>query len=526
MVSRFLGKKAFQNVLFFLYLVFAIGLPLTKIALSLSTLLIAFLIIVEGDFKNYYQKIKFNKVGIWLGLFFIFHLLSLSWSSDLNYALLDLKSKLTLYVICFALILFPMKNLQQVNLLLGSFLLAVFVTSLINFGFYFNWWGSRNYTDAREMSIFISHIRFSLMVTMSAGIVLCWLIFNSSLVQSLRKNYVFKIFLSVIFVWFVFYTYYAQVLSGMLTFVAMILLILVYFTIKSKNKFVKFISLFLTSATIITVVFILSFLFKSEKNETSLTDLKTHTAEGNVYLHRINDSSKENGNFTYIYLCEKELKREWELRSSIPYDSLDFKRQEIKYTLIRYMTSKGLKKDAQGLQELTKTDIQNVEAGITSVSYLNGGFKQRLKEIKVELQSNHDPNSSAILQRIEFWKTGLTIFKRNLLIGVGPGDIENEFQKQYEADNSLLRKENRWQSHNQFLNYLISYGLLGCIFFFGMLYAFFKLNFRSSNMLGLIFFTIVMLSFLVEDTLETQMGIAFFSLFFGFFSNNHAKNQY
>lgn len=49
------------------------------------------------------------------------------------------------------------------------------------------------------------------------------------------------------------------------------------------------------------------------------------------------------------------------------YDDKDLKGQYIRYTIIRYLTSKNYSKDATGINRLKKGDIENIEKGIASI---------------------------------------------------------------------------------------------------------------------------------------------------------------
>jgi hypothetical protein len=84
------------------------------------------------------------------------------------------------------------------------------------------------------------------------------------------------------------------------------------------------------------------------------------SAEGNVYYHKPGIVSPETGKPIHIFISYVELKREWEKASEIPFDGLDIKGQQIKSTVIRYMASKDLKKDAVGFSKLSKKDIESI----------------------------------------------------------------------------------------------------------------------------------------------------------------------
>ena len=507
MLSRLLGRSTYQNLLFTGYLGLAAGLPLSKIALSLSTIWILLLTLLEADFSRYATRIRQNSIIQILLIFLALHLLSFLWSSDMKYALHDLNIKLPLYTIPLVFIVQPPIPGRQVHLLLGTFLAAMLFTSVFNFGSYQHWWGDRNYDDIRGMSLFLSHIRYALMITMSAVVCIAWW---------RNKDLPFRPAALVLFLWFAFYTYYSQILSGVMTFAGVLIVLLILEVIRRKNKWFT-LSVSLAVLALVTMCALsLHAFFKPEPLKISLDNLPVTTKEGNLYLHYKSDKRLENGYPIFYFLCQEEMKREWNKRSVIPYDSLDQKGQVIEATIIRYITSKGWRKDAEGVKSLSEKDIRNIEKGIpTSVRYKTGFF-QRLNNLRAEMLQS-DPNGYSVSQRFEYWKTGLRIIANHWLTGVGAGDTEQAFQQQYDADKSLLFPQNRLRSHNQFISYTISFGIAGLFLFGWLLTRSWKYFYSRQIVTGLLFMTIAILSFLVEDTLETQMGVTFFAFFWGLF---------
>jgi hypothetical protein len=70
----------------------------------------------------------------------------------------------------------------------------------------------------------------------------------------------------------------------------------------------------------------------------------------------------------------------------------------------------------------------------------------------------------------------------------------------------------------------MTFGILGLCYFVFIQLAFFRQQWNSKNLLGLLFIVIAAVTFLFEDTLETQMGITYFSLFYALFSNTKTED--
>jgi hypothetical protein len=267
----------------------------------------------------------------------------------------------------------------------------------------------------------------------------------------------------------------------------------------------------------LAVFLVLIWIFKPmEINHSAYKNLDAKSLEGNLYTHQLDKITVETGEPTYIYVCEIELKREWEKRSSYHLDSLDLAGQPLKQTLIRYMSTKYLRKDAVGINQLTKKDIRNIELG--RASSINSGLLARFYGIKHQLNNARTPNNHSILERINYWKAGISILKNNWLIGVGTGDVQTAFDQEYVRSNSLLQLENRHRTHNMFLTVFITFGISGLFVFCWMIVHFIRFNLLHHQLVGLFFILIAIVSFIPEDTLETQTGVTFFALFYGLFS--------
>ena len=239
------------------------------------------------------------------------------------------------------------------------------------------------------------------------------------------------------------------------------------------------------------------------------------TAQGNPYEHNFGFIDSETKEPILIYLCEKELKEEWSKHSKIPYQGKTIEGNPVSHTLIRYLASKHLPRDAEGVKKLTQKDIENIEFGRTSIHY--NGLMPRMHALRFELNYADNPNGHSLLQRFEYWKAGFSLATSNWLFGVGSGDVQDAFNNHYEESNSPLTEENRRRAHNQFLTYWISFGIIGLILFIGLLIQFIRFNLRQKSILSLLFISIAIASFFMEDTLETQTGVTFFGLFLGLF---------
>ena len=190
------------------------------------------------------------------------------------------------------------------------------------------------------------------------------------------------------------------------------------------------------------------------------------------------------------------------------------------FTILRFLTSKGYRKDADGINRLTDAEITAIEKGIPNVIFMKGlSIRGLLYEILwgyEKYKDTGDPTGSTLMQRIEFWKASAGIIRDNWLSGVGTGDMNIAFQDQYLKMHSRLAPDQRWRSHNQFLSILVGFGIFGLAWFlFAILYPPAVLG-KFNDYFFLVFFIICMLSMLPEDTIESQSGVTFFAFFYSF----------
>lgn len=502
MLSRFFG----ENIHRYFYILgltgLAVGIPLNKVVMSISMMFLGLNFFLEAKFLDRWKNLKSSKAYWLITSFFILHLIAFLWSSNLEYALHDLRVKIPLFVITTIVASYSPLSRKELGIVLGLFLVSTVLVSFINFGLYQHWFGHEQYDDIRGMSHFGSHVRFGIIVSMSIGIAFYFLKFTGWM----------RIGLLGIIGWLIFYTYYSQVISGAITTLGVVICFSVYL-LWGRSKLA---ALSLLGIISIVVIAIFAWLFKPVNFDPyDMAHLPELTAEGNPYMHYGRIISPETEQPIYYYYCDEELKRDWPKYSEVPYDSLDRKGQPIQITILRYLTAKEFTKDAEGLSKLSKQEIKNIEDGIGTTA--NWGVAARLYGLRFSLINNESPNGNSLLERIEHWKASWNIFINNWLIGVGTGDVQDSFNQYYIESNSKLFEENRHRAHNMFLTTGLTFGIFGMLLFLYYNYYLLAINIKRKEIIGVLFLCVAVLSFITEDTLETQTGITFCALFYGIF---------
>jgi O-antigen ligase len=130
-----------------------------------------------------------------------------------------------------------------------------------------------------------------------------------------------------------------------------------------------------------------------------------------------------------------------------------------------------------------------------------------------EFRNKRNINGHSLTMRLYFWKAALHVIKAHPVFGVGTGDVQNAINEAYEETGSPLNITWRKRPHNQFITITVALGITGLIIF---LFALFYPPIRYRKWIPALywpFFIIAVLSFLTEDTLETQAGLTFFAVF-------------
>lgn len=485
--------------------ILTVGIALSNVLMSIGTIWIISNWLIEADFKNYALRLK-EKKSVWFFIFIYFFLaLSLLWSVDLDYGFKDLRIKLPFIVI--PLVMATSEPLKRKHFF---FLLYVFIAILTYTSVYniirYNYFLPDS-ADIREMSTFISHVRYSLLINF--GIFSCFF-----LIHKKRKLALVWIVLAT---WFFFYLFKGQIINGYILFAALAIMsaLNVIFQIQSKRR--KYAILSFSALGLLLIGFITGQIINQLKTIEPIkySELELYTPNHNPYYHDTLSNEIENGNYVWLYVSQEEMEQEWERRSVIPYDSLDYLGQPMFGTLMRFLTSKGYTKDSVGVAMLMDAEIEQIENGQTSVA-VNKGFMTRVNTFFYELniyQQGGDPNGHSLIQRIEHLKAAVNLIQKHSWTGVGVGDVPVAFELEYDEMKSRLIEQNQHRSHNQYLTIWVCLGIVGFLTFLALLFwPFFEVKNRD-------FFTRIVLvsliiSCLFQDLIETQAGVTIFALFY------------
>ncbi|MEM7162053.1 MAG: O-antigen ligase family protein [Bacteroidota bacterium] len=489
-----------------------IGLSLGVFLISLGTFIALGAWIIDALLTDFSFAFKFKKFFAKKGLVFIvciflIHVLGLIFTQDFDYALKDLRIKLPLLAL--PIIMAGAPNLKQSGRewLIKVFILSLFVSSLISFYVIF----TERPADLRVAMLFSSHIRIGLMIALAL-----FLIFH------LWKNQgkIWKVLFVLIGSWLIYFLYKAQLTTGLMVFFIAALTLAVKWSISNWERGMSRI-LILGNLGIAVFVFVYFSALRNSYFEAKddLKSLEQLSPKGEKYIHNTESTYRENGYRVDIYWAPKEIESGWNKIANKGLNEKDDLGQMIKSTLKRYMTSKGLRKDASGLDSLTNVDIKNILSGKTN--YLQDEWnpiQKRFNELAFEwtnYENRGNPSGNSLFMRTEFWKAGWSVFKSNFFFGTGSGDVRNEVLSEYERNGTLLTENYRYRIHNQYLTFAATFGVFGLLLL--MAFLFYPVLFEKKTYIYFAFVLIWALSFLTEDTLETQVGATFYAFFSSFF---------
>lgn len=454
------------------------------------------------EFKSKLTRFWHNKAAILLVAFYLMHVVGLLWTSDFQYALKDLRVKLPILVLPFVLSSMEPLDRKRFNLVVLVYVLSVFVATLFSS---ISYW-KHDYEDVREISHFISHIRFCLNIVFCIAII-CWYIVKS-------KATISRFLQFLLLLWFLYQIYIFESLSGYVILAAVVLVSAIYAFMRWKKS--RGWRIAVAALVLVTIVAGVGTVWHEVKpmlkvDPVDFTALEKKTAQGNDYWHDTVHNPIEDGKYVGLYYCRKELQETWSQRSAKPLDDT------AEATLARYLTSKGLRKDADGVMALTDEDIRNIEQGVANYNnWKHPGLRARLSSTLFEYglyRKYNNPNGGSLSQRFEFTRASFHLIGLHPWFGVGTGDVPQAFSRAYDELQSPLLEEYRFRAHNQYLAIAVAFGLVGLAFFLFVLFYPWLASRKHHTYFYLVFLTIMLLSMFPEDTLETQAGATLFAFF-------------
>lgn len=502
------GKNV--NWFYISLVVFIIALPFGESLISISIGLIFLTSLFYIKRETFVERIKERKLLLFIFSIYIVYLIGCIFCNDMKWGLYDLRKCLAYFFIPLAFIFGGKMNRAQVKNLLLIFVFAVFVSSVITLSYFYT--KDTSTVLSAQKAGFIHHIRFSLELNLAMIILAVFFLFESEPI--LKYSKVVYVFL---FGYLLFFLLWHQSFTGLFTFLGTLFIGVFLLTRKIKSRIVKSLMYLIL---VLIIVIPSAYLYYTVKefytiDKIDYSNLEKFSPGGNAYFHDTNNKQVENGHYIWLYVCEKELKPAWNQRSAIKYNETGGNGYPVRETLIRYLASKNLRKDREGVNSLTDEDIKNIQAGISNYILAQNGFLLypriyvSLWELDTYFKTGY-ANHQSLSQRIEYSKAAFHIIKNNFWFGVGTGNWKKAYADAYRVNKSKMDPARYGDAHNQYLNYMVKFGLVGVLWIlFAILYPVARTG-KYKDPVFLLFLISMLISNFGDSNFETHVGGAFF----------------
>lgn len=161
---------------------------------------------------------------------------------------------------------------------------------------------------------------------------------------------------------------------------------------------------------------------------------------------------------------------------------------------------------------------------------LSPNFQERVHDANHDISLIREGDlTSSLGTRIAYWIISYEMIKKDPILGVGVGDIDfekrsivDDVAKIYKIDINFCKT---FHLHNQFLNSLVSGGVIGFVLFIIFLYNIFKLPIKDKEIknISTLFLIVFLISFMTEVVFLRQFSLILFVFFIGIFTASSEK---
>ena len=294
------GKLPHRGIYLLGLATLAAGLPLSETVTSIGEGILLVNWLVEGKFRRKWKILKERK-SLWLiASVYLIHVLGLIITSDFNYAFHDLRIKLPYLILTVIIGTTPpieRIHLKWIIILFSFFVMAsTFVSASILFGLV-----PYDFYNIHEISLFISHIRLSLLIDMALFSLLYILISG----EFRHRAWEYAGY-SFVLIWLILFLFMLQSLTGIMVFLITGFVLFWIYLPKINHLVLKW---FLSVMMITIVLIVITFITKSITRFYTISEpgrdhLDLYTVNGNLYTHDLNNMEIENGYYVAYQVAE------------------------------------------------------------------------------------------------------------------------------------------------------------------------------------------------------------------------------
>jgi hypothetical protein len=181
------------------------------------------------------------------------------------------------------------------------------------------------------------------------------------------------------------------------------------------------------------------------------------------------------------------------------------------FVIIFYLTFKEIKGSLRKILTLF------LLTSFAIILVINSPVKKRIAEIfntKLELPSGKLNDKSHLVNfRYGIYYCSYNIIKNDIFVGIGKNNVSESLQLCYDNfsyNNFDDFKKRNYNTHNQYIDLIISYGVFGFIILFSSIFYGW---YHSKSSLYKVFLITIFLALLTENLFARQLGVVFFTLF-------------
>lgn len=132
---------------------------------------------------------------------------------------------------------------------------------------------------------------------------------------------------------------------------------------------------------------------------------------------------------------------------------------------------------------------------------------------------------SSLVTRLTIWKSTIDLANEHLLYGVGSSNSRKELINYYKKTNQKFLLKHQFPVHNQYLDFLLKFGLLGTLGVLVYIGFIGYIGIKSKNVIVFAFFLLFFLSNLTDDFLIRFDGIVFSGFWISVFTGYYLKTK-
>ena len=190
MIFTKVNELDYTRYLNILAVIYAFILPLSRAGISLLTIMLITVWLLEGGLKQKVTYLIKNKVIKVIAIFLIFNIISLTWTDELSAALNYIKKYWYFFP---TIILFTSLQKEYRDKVLSAFILGMFISEIIAYGVFLELWNFKHAT-VQNPSPFMHHIEYSVFLAFT-GLILLGRIFNE---EKMRYKILYFIFFTTV----------------------------------------------------------------------------------------------------------------------------------------------------------------------------------------------------------------------------------------------------------------------------------------------------------------------------------------